>query len=55
MKNIKYTELRNLLIHKITQFKANNLEFFQCLVSNIVTKTTFEKKLELLFDIFSNF
>ena len=55
LKNIKYTELRNLLIHKITQFKANNLEFFQCLVSNIVTKTTFEKKLEFLFDIFSNF
>ena len=54
-KDIEYPELQNVLLFKITKFKANDFLFFQKLVGHTVAKTTLEQKLEYLFDIFSDF
>ena len=52
---ISNQEFYHFLITKITQFKANDFEFFQRLVGIAIATSTGKQKLDFLFDLFSDF
>lgn len=53
--DIKYEEIKSFLIDKITQFKANDFDFFSKMVGFAITKQEIESVLEFWFDLANNF
>jgi len=52
---IKYRELQNFLLFKISKLKANDFDFFHKLVSNTVSDTGLEQQLRFYFELFTEF
>lgn len=53
--DIKHQEVRNFLLDKITQYKANDFDFFTKLVGYTVTGKDFKSILSFWFDLANNF